>query len=507
MVPQTYPSNFASNGQSQMRVSFLTNVIGLKRWTDYIPVKLSTGGVENSYDNNGYINVSSVTLTPNSMPFNDYVPVYVDASATDTWQVNDVGYIPYGYAMTGDASLMLDFTNGTALDSRITFTRASSATRTNSAGLIESVASDVPRFDYDPVTLAPKGLLIEEQRTNLLTYSEQFDDAAWVKNNVTVTPNTSAAPNGSLTADAVVATPALTSHYVDTSAVSFISGTPYTQSAYVKLLGPAGYRFRLRFNSVAFTVITSADFDLTTGTVTSTSGAITASTTAVGNGWYRCSATATATATVSSDLLMMLVSTTGSQSFSGDDVSGYDIWGAQLEAGAFATSYIPTVESQVTRAADTALMTGTNFSSWYNQTEGTFVTQWSLAGDTKGKMVYQAEDGTNANLLRQRYGTTGTADDAAVIVGSVVQAVLGSTTDLSVNVVYKSANAYAVNNFARSVSGNTVSTDSGGIVPTVNRISIGYSAISGVEQLCGYIQQLAYFPRRLSNSELQGITA
>lgn len=420
MVPQTYPSNFSSNGRTQMRVFFLTSIVGLKRWTDYIPVKLSTGGVENSYNNNGYINVSSVTLTPNSMPFNDYVPVYVDQSATDAWQVNDVGYIPYGYAMTGTASLMLDFINGTALDSRITFTRSSTATRTNNLGVIESVAINTPRFDYDPVTLTSKGLLIEEQRTQLLLNS--------LITGVTVTTQ-------SVTTTAVATT--------------------------------------LSFYGTGQVVL---------------SGSATA--TIIGSNLYPTRTTYTFTPTVG----VLVLTVTGIVQF------------AQLEVGAFATSFIPSGGSVVIRTADLAIMTGTNFSNWYNQSAGTFITKWSLNGDVKGKMIYQADDGTSSNVVRQRYGTTGSADDGAVIVGGVVQATLSSVIDLSINTFYKSANAYSTNDFARSVIGSTVSTDISGTTPTVNRMSIGYNAVNGVEQICGYIQQIAYFPTRLSNAELQTIS-
>ena len=109
----------------------------------------------------------------------------------------------------------------------------------------------------------------------------------------------------------------------------------------------------------------------------------------IGNGWYRCIAIGTASAVTG---VYFNISNTATQlAYSGDGTSGIYLWGAQLEAGSFATSYIPTVASQVTRAADVAVMTGTNFSSWYNQSEGTILSQgisnslvnstyWSLRG-------------------------------------------------------------------------------------------------------------------------------
>ena len=99
--------------------------------------------------------------------------------------------------------MALDFTTGT-LDSRVSVARAgNTATRINSSGKIEIVNANLPRFDYDPATLAPRGLLIEEQRTNLLLRSEEFDNASWAKTNATITVNATTAPDGTTTADLI----------------------------------------------------------------------------------------------------------------------------------------------------------------------------------------------------------------------------------------------------------------------------------------------------------------
>jgi hypothetical protein len=111
-------------------------------------------------------------------------------------------------------SLNLDFANSQSVDPRITFTRASTATRVNANGLIEVVASNSPRIDFDPATQVCKGLLIEEQRTNLLTYSENFDNAAWGKQSVTVNANAAIAPDGTLTADKLIESTTNAVHYV-----------------------------------------------------------------------------------------------------------------------------------------------------------------------------------------------------------------------------------------------------------------------------------------------------
>ena len=97
MIPRTFLSTYAANGQQQMVVAFITNLTGLSRWADYIPIKLSTGTKVNSYDNDGFILIDAITPSGTDVPFKEYIPVYNDTSATDAWTVNAVGYIPYGY--------------------------------------------------------------------------------------------------------------------------------------------------------------------------------------------------------------------------------------------------------------------------------------------------------------------------------------------------------------------------------------------------------------------------
>lgn len=247
-------------------------------------------------------------------------------------------------------SLLLDFANSRAVDGRITFTRASTATRTNAKGLVETVASGSPRIDYDPITLACKGLLVEESRTNLLTYSQDFDNAAWGKNNATITPNAVAAPDGSLSAYTLVETTTASSAHAATITFSGTSGTSYTMSVFAKAAGRTN--FILGFNNTgAFSNgYQFAVFDLTAGTASVFLGAPSFTISAVGGGWYRCTVTAAANATATATAGIQTHN--GSTNvYTGDGVSGVSIWGAQAEAGAFATSYIP---SSVTHTGRTS---------------------------------------------------------------------------------------------------------------------------------------------------------
>ena len=391
--------------------------------------------------------------------------------------------------------LALDFTSG-VLDSRITFTRASNGTRVNSSGIIESIASNLPRFDYDPVTLAPKGLLIEEQRTNLLTYSSEFDNAVWTKTNATVSANVTIAPDGTLTADKLEpATTASTSIYQSV----VIAASSYTGSVYVKKGSGASdaNRFYLRDSTTATTLLQVA-IDYDTLVITYVIGSTGASVQNVGNGWLRVSLTITSSLTIG-NTLRYGVCFVGNNETAGEFAYA---WGAQLEAGAFPTSYIPTTSATVTRVADNASMVGSNFSSWYNQNEGTIYSQWMLGGDNTSANVYNINDTTATNYIRNRYGSAGTANDNAVAVSNIVQQTLTATNQIALYATYKNAMAYKQNDFARSANG-TLITGSTGNIPFVSQMNIG--GIVG-DYLNGHIQSIKYYPTRLPNADLQRLT-
>ena len=398
-------------------------------------------------------------------------------------------------------SLALDFTSG-VLDSRITFTRASSGTRVNSSGVIESVASNLPRFDYDPATLAPKGLLIEEQRTNLLTYSEDFGNVIWIKTRASVTTNATVSPDGTLSADKLVEdTTASNSHYLlQPSAVT--SGSTYSVSVYAK----AGERQFIQIVTanvnMGLTGICCAD--LVNGTVQSNANYISAEIKPVNNGWFRVTAVMVPSTTgLNPQIRLSATNTLSLASYSGDGVSGVYLWGAQTELGAFPTSYIPTTSATVTRAADNASMVGTNFSSWYNQSEGAFVT--SSIGSSASGLIVSANKGTTAERVQVSYGSSSGGNiNLTVTDGGVLQAqpLIGSITPTNLN---KIAATYKLDDFALSVNGITPAVDTLGNIPTPDRLTIGMSG-AGVIQINGWIQSIKYYPRRLANGDLQRLT-
>ena len=229
-----------------------------------------------------------------------------------------------------------------------TATRATTATRINSSGLVESVALNVPRVDYS-LGGCPN-ILLEPQRTNLALQSSSFDSATWVKTATTITANTTTSPSGVVDADTLTANGLLLQHQCQ-QAINTTSGVAYTISFYLK---KDTNNFAQIFGaSTSFGVNAWANFDLNLGVVGSVGSGITAAITSVGNGWFRCSITATATATISGSFSVFLVtSATATRAETNTLTTSFFLWGAQLEAGAYATSFIPTTTASVTRNAD-----------------------------------------------------------------------------------------------------------------------------------------------------------
>lgn len=376
---------------------------------------------------------------------------------------------------------------------------------TNYIPVLLTAQSGVPRFDHNPTTDESLGLLIEESRTNLVTYSEQFDNAAWTKTRSSITANAIAAPDGTITADTLVEdTTANNTHYLSRSAISVTSGTAYTISAYFKKAQRTQSALRFYPDNSAFSTGT-AIFDLDTGTVVSAT-AVTATIQNVGNGWYRCSATATATATANA-LLGWHIANGNTVTYTGDGYSGIYIWGAQLEAGAFATSYIQTVAATVTRAADAASMTGANFSSWYNAGEGTLFTEAkTLSVGSASRVICEISNGTTSNRSQQTVNSSGSLV-WFVNSGGVTSANSITSGSTSSNTNFKIASAYKVNDFATVGNAQAAATStSGNTALDQNNLRIG-ARFDDTLRINGTIKKFAYYPIRCTNAQLQALTS
>lgn len=310
-------------------------------------------------------------------------------------------------------ALSLDFTTG-ALDSRITFTRASVGTYFDTSGVIQTATSGTPRFDHNPTSHAALGLLIEEQRTNLL-----LNSASLATQTVTVT-----------------AVPMTLSFYG--VGIVTLSGA-FTQV----VTGLAAFPSR------------------TTLTFTPSAGAL-------------------------------VLTATGAPTF------------ANLEAGAFATSFIPTAGATVTRVVDAANMTGSNFSSWFNAVEGSFVAagDFLATGQTNNAAVFGANDGGSTNraavfqssaTLAARIAAAGTASNPS------------NSTTLTAGTPFHIALAYGSPTNRLVVNGvlGTSSATSTGVA--ANRLGIGGDTNISLGAMNGHISKFAFYNKRLPDAVLQGL--
>lgn len=315
-------------------------------------------------------------------------------------------------------TLYIDFANGVnTLDSRITYT-GQNGSYFNSSGVMTAATTNVARFDYNPTTLLPRGILIEESRTNLLLNS-------------------------------------------------LVNGTS------------------LSTQSVTVTNVAHTLSFYGTGTVTlsgtSTAGPL------VGTG---------ATTKVS----LTFTPTAGSLTLT---VSGTVKW-ANLEVGSFPTSFIPTAGASVTRANDVAVMTSTNFSSWYNATEGTFFAQATRMSNGTDGRTYEVNDNTGDNLIHGRIGSGGVLRQA-VITATVAQVGQNTANATTAGTQFKQINAFKASNFGACLDGGTAVQTLSGTVPAVTQMNIG-SGVAFTQPFNGWIAKLAFYNTRLPNATLVSLT-
>jgi hypothetical protein len=357
----------------------------------------------------------------------------------------------------------------------ITFTRASTATFFNSAGVLTSAATNAPRFDYNPSTLAAQGLLIEESRANLFPASNDFSNATYwtVYGTAVATGAAAIGPDGLTSASNLAGATDITlsgNNIEETVTVS--ASTAYEFSVFVKSNGGTTVTLRMR--------------DSTGGSTSSSAFTVTSS-------WQRISVSRT-----------MAVGATSTRCIIGATNGDILIYGAQLEAGAFPTSYIPTTTTALTRAADVASVN--TLSPWFNAVASTIYAEYQPVSAIASQLAVAFIDTGTGSTNRATVGVSsaGTSYSAAMVDGGAVQANLTQGT-FSTSAV-KNAFAFSANDFAFSVNGASPAVDTSGTVSSAFTL-MQLGSRGGSFPLNGYLRRITYYPRRLSNAELQAITA
>ena len=359
--------------------------------------------------------------------------------------------------------------------------------------------NNVPRIEYD-ATGAVKGLLIEEARTNL--YLNSSDTSTNSSFGITKTSDSAVSPDGTTTADLITPDTSYPRHLFQySSSYSAGDGSKETYSFYAKSNGYNLIEVSQRNQNGG----TITKFDLSAVTATTTGGTeILKSIEDVGNGWYRCSA-AYITSSVRPYPAIEFLDTDGSQGFVPDGTSGIYFWGHQLEAGGFPSSYIPTSGSTATRAADIATIPTSAFG--YNQKVGSVVVEFnSNKPNNEQYGAFGLSDGSPTNRIAY-YATS--VNTLVVTTAGVGQAQLSAGLRVTTSELVKFSAGYAENDFAASLNGATTVTDTSGTVPSgISSLGIGhyYPPNPSSNLINGHIKSIKYYPRRLTNAQLQELT-
>lgn len=385
-----------------------------------------------------------------------------------------------------------NFMTGT-LPADVTFSRASTATYFDKNGVLQVAAVDQPRFEFDPVTNALRGLLFEESRTNKLTYSSDLTNAAWVKTQASVSVSSAICPDGSVGACVIIPNTSSVSHTVGSATIAAGGSETYTASVLVKAAGYSQIRVRVA-DSVG--LLTGPVYDVATESFISDSGVVTK----LKNGWYKISVSATTDPAATWINLQVWIYSAGTSVFAGDGTSGIYVWGAQLELGAYPTSTIPTTTVAVTRAADTADIS--TLSPWYNASAGTMLIDSTSRQATTGTTRFGVSIGTDsANYIGMAWATTlGPSLQAYMRNAGVGPSIgpAGYSADLR-QVLAWDANGLALSNGGAAAT--TAAPPAGGI-PAAANIRIGYSHYNNSNTAPMVLKRLSYWATRFPDNTL-----
>ena len=384
------------------------------------------------------------------------------------------------------------------------YTPTTTAAITNYIPVLQTAPINTPRFDFDPVTGESKGLLIEEQQTNLILYSGDLTNAAYTKTNLT-TINSNIAPDGTLSATKLINNSGAYGFLYQT--VSSLSLTAaYTYSVHLK----ADELTTARVQVVSGPNSAYVDVNLSNGTLSApvssglNTGTIITSgytyITPVGNGWYRVSLAFASTASSASCFVYSTAA--------GNGFNGFFAWGMQLQATCndnrylyIARSYIPTTSSAATVGWENAIMSGSNFSSWYNTSQGTFLATFKGGG-------MQSQGTYGRILMAGNFNWAGNGGGFSFSVYTNLQnpGIYPLTSDFTVNFT-NAAFGYSQNNITQGVGGYISNTTAGvAMFPLSTNTTLAIGSAISYYPLNGNIKKITYYPKQFTAAQLQSLT-
>ena len=414
-------------------------------------------------------------------------------------------------------SLDLRFALAKKLDPRITFTRGSTGTYFGSDGIMRTAGVNEPRFDHDPITGQSLGLLIEEPRTNLVKNNTAQGAVAGTPGTVPTNSYVYTAPSGINAQVVSVGTEnGITYFDIRYYGVSSQNGelswapqtgtnTPITggqvvsASAYLKVVSGT-------FANI--TNLTVRILDYNGASYLAESSSVVSASSLQSSTLRRYSHTRTTGGSANG----VVFSITLNKSSAGPVDITLRIGMPQIEVGSFPTSVIPnsSIFLSAPRSADNAFMTGTNFSSWYNSTEGSLfvAARVNALGGSGFPGIAYVDDGTVNNCIGFYVNDAGSdIIGAESYISGRAQYTLFSSSATTANKLNKAISSYSINNFAGAFdTSSQIQRDTSGSIPTVNRLRIG-ALRGGLYPLNGTISRLTYYPIQLTNQQLINLTS
>jgi hypothetical protein len=414
------------------------------------------------------------------------------------------GSTPVGGGPPGK-TLDLNFMSSGTMPAGVTFSRASTATYTDASGIVQTAAINTPRWDY--AGGVSRGLLIEEARTNIA-----FPSTNWLAGSVPsgsvdgITQNVGTAPSGAATAMALIPGAFSAVHQFFTT-FGGAPGTPYVYSLYAK---PVGMNFiYMELGNTGFTGTgQSATFNLSNGTIDSQSAGAAATIRLIGGGWYRCSINATSSAgagTYVSNIRPGATNTIGGSVSTGNNVDGVWVWGQQVEVGTFPTSYIPTTSGAAARQVDICTISPANMSPWFASPGGTWFAEFvnfdAIMTGKNSRVIGPTAAGAGSPMY----------EASSLVMVQYDGGFCATANTVTANAITKVASGWSPGSARMCLNGGTIAAAplaTGYAVLATNGVTLfGTVPASFSEQMSGYLRRVQYWPRLLSDAEMQGLTA